>query len=151
MYAGTLSGIFASRDHGASWERIPGKPFEGGQVSALHVAPDGTLFAAVNFMGFIRSTDRGRTWQPASQGLPARAAPLAVLPTADAILVAAAGSLYRSTDQGVSWKPFGQGLEKCGMLALLARAPDGTLFASCLAGVFRSTDRGNTWRMSLPR
>lgn len=101
----------------------------------------------------FRSDDDGATWQFAP-GLPTGA--ITDLKVADQLLFAAAGSngttdgygVWRSADGGQAWQPASHGLTDLSVTRLAVSpdfARDGTLFALSKRGVFRSTDRGETW------
>lgn len=138
------------------WEAIGGR--EGGTVSALAYSPaysdDRTIFAAT-LAGIHRSTDAGRTWQNASQGLPN--------PFVDAIacspdfardrIVFAGGreaGVSRSTDGGETWQALSFWRPTPPSIAALVVSPtfasDATVFAGAEDGhVYRSTNAGRTW------
>jgi hypothetical protein len=84
-------------------------------VRALVLDPitPGTVFAAIEGQGVLKSTDGAATWTDVSAGLePVRA--LAIDPITPAVLYAATVSgVFKSTDGGESWNPTGltQGLQ----------------------------------------
>ena len=72
----------------------------------------GTLYAATP-EGVFKTTDGGKSWARASQGLPAGAAvySVAVDPQKkDVIYAGLQGGVYRSADAGRTWRSFGNGL-----------------------------------------
>ncbi|MBA3710199.1 MAG: hypothetical protein H0W83_15415, partial [Planctomycetes bacterium] len=120
--------------------------------------------------GVIKSTDYGRTWTAASNGLPVAGSKLptvsVVVSPVDKSLYCAVygGWIYRSTDKAASWTQcacsglFAGTVNNHNLWKLIAHA-DGTLFAivegKLVQGaswdfpdpgaVFRSSDRGATW------
>lgn len=152
--SGSYGVILRSRDNGITWEEA--QKTETAVVSALGVAPDGTVIAAGNngSIGTIqRSTDNGLTWQ-AVQSL---GGPYFYINTVCAIrenivilggnTLNSIGYIQRSQDNGLTWEEgytFNSGIINVnGMLI----APDGTIIASGSKGVIqRSTDNGATWK-----
>ena len=102
--------------------------------------------------GVFRSTDRGLSFQEASEGLASRLIEtLAVDPGTDGLLWAGTGlGLHRSTNSGDLWaqRPTGlpSGLPE-GLVHTLAIDPatPGRLFAALGSSVYRSTNGGDAW------
>jgi photosystem II stability/assembly factor-like uncharacterized protein len=164
VYALFASGEFASRgslyltrDEGATWNAVNHWP-----LSAAASVSD-TLFAAINQdgqtgLGVWRSVDEGQTWQPASFGLTDLAITrLAVSPdfARDGTLYALSKrGIFRSTDRGATWTPLADRFapllkDLTVSFNALALSPDfardNTLLAGHSSGLWRSTDRGETW------
>ncbi len=135
----------------------------GGVVESLAASPayavDHTLFAATRGGGMFVSDDGGVLWQGMNTGLPyARILAVAMSPNYGSDRTVFAGTesagFFRSTDGGNTWVACNTGL---GVLEVkvIAVSPDyandGTVFIGAgasngtLAGVFKSTDRGQTW------
>lgn len=153
---------------------------EGGTVYALAIDPhDHSVVYAGTNGGVFKSTDGGGHWSPVNVGLPMpgpydNGGPyiysLAIDPQNTATVYAGvsflsdfavAGGLgvYRSDDAGNSWYAANKGIEDRTVYALaIDPATPTTLFAagkaySSLFGpanVFRSTDGGASWSVSLP-
>ena len=129
-------------------------------VQALLPLPDQALLAIFAPNEFVmqqgtvfHSDDAGNTWRNAA-GLPDNA--VTDLKVAAQFIFAAAGGngttegygIWRSRDGGKTWLPAAYGLSDLGVTRLAVSpdfARDGTLFALSKRGVFRSTDRGETW------
>lgn len=158
VYANCASGLWATHNAGANWERRSSDinlftEHEGSP--RLELAPNfeqtRTAFA-FNEIRLLRSLDGGQTWQ--NLGLPP-ANPamtrLAVSPqfaTDQTVFVARANQLYRSTTGGNQWLPVGQPFPFT--LTLLRLSPnypnDGTIFVGNYgAGIFISTNHGASW------
>jgi len=166
VFAGTGWGdVLRSEDGGDTWDTLDSGT-KGTAILALAVSPnyasDRTLLAGTGTAGVFRSTDGGNTWEDVNKGIPNPKVPaLAISPNyvADKTVFAGTGGggVACSTDGGNTWKEMNRGLPRHSVEALVISpdyANDGTLFASIEGsgpfhdedgGVFRSTDRGETW------
>jgi hypothetical protein len=110
---------------------------EGGQVTALGAAADGSLVLATAAGQVWRSRDGGLTWERASAGLPIADHYVAVDPTNPQRAFASSWlGVYRTEDGGRRWQPvLGVGG------GAVAVSSDGT----ATIGTHRSTDGGTTW------
>ncbi|HYK41550.1 MAG TPA: hypothetical protein VE007_04115, partial [Thermoanaerobaculia bacterium] len=155
-FAATESGVYRSRDGGASW--IRSSAAFSSQIYDLVAAPSSgfTLYASWS-VGVFYTRDGGESWWPAGGGLPPdHRAQLAVDPTnAEIVYAAGRGGLYVSPDGGANWerKPFPLGPFLTGGVLQAAIDPNRpeTLYVSrlnCLlcqfATLARSTDGGVT-------
>ncbi len=105
------SGIYKSVNGGASWSRV----FSGARWVQQLVASPGNfniLYATVRSSGVIKSTDKGNTWTPSSNGMnPDGRVEIAIAPnnpsriyaSAEGTLSGAESDLYISEDAGASW------------------------------------------------
>jgi hypothetical protein len=109
--------------------------------------------AGLHQSGIYRSSDRGRTWEPASEGLAARSMSALLVSPAyveDRTLFAAGieDGVLRSQDAGASWERAADGLPGPQVLSL-AISPrygeDKTLLAALAEGLYRTADGGDTW------
>jgi photosystem II stability/assembly factor-like uncharacterized protein len=101
-------GAYESRDGGASWQTA-GQALDGKPVRWLAGATGPyLLYAGVTGEGIYRWDPQGRTWTPASNGLPAQSTILAFVsdPRQPGTLWAGrdGGGVYRSTDSGTTWR-----------------------------------------------
>jgi photosystem II stability/assembly factor-like uncharacterized protein len=135
MYAGVAPiGIYRSEDGGDNWHKLPGAQSPAhcdmgfpARVTRIAVDPGSTddVYAALEVSGVIRSTDGGETWTDVS-------APLIKL---------AEHTHLKSR--------IGSAIDAEGMLdshACAVSAATGTAFLAVRMGLFRSDDRGASWR-----
>ncbi|MHB8071631.1 MAG: stalk domain-containing protein [Candidatus Cryosericum sp.] len=162
-------GLSVSRDKGTTWSSVGG--FVGYAVPWIAFAPDyrtsGTAFVSVEGRGLWRTTDAFTT---VVQCATLTAGPDLVDTVVDCVAVSPAfasdhtvyagthsGRMYRSTDGGTSFSYLaGSGLPAYAMKDLRISssfAQDGTIYmctdygtgSTREAGVYRSTNKGNTW------
>jgi photosystem II stability/assembly factor-like uncharacterized protein len=157
-FAACTSGLYRSRDGGATWQSAYGSvdlalplttavAISAGNRAAL------TVFAGV-CGGILRSTDGSDTWEAAVLRTPPPfVSALALSPNygEDGTLFAATmeDGVFRSGDRGAQWAAWNFGLLDLNILALAispAFAGDETLFAGTESGIFRSTNGGRAWR-----
>ncbi len=149
--------LFRTRDAGVTWQAVNSWPL----YTAASVS--NTLFAAIYQpgpagLGVWRSGDGGQTWQPSSHGLTDLALTrLAVSPDFahnGTLYALSPRGVFRSTDRGATWKPLADRYAPLlkdltvtfNAIALSPNfAQDNTLLIGHTSGLWRSTDRGETW------
>jgi len=117
-----------------------------------HPRDPGTLYASGHpaqggNLGFIASTDRGRTWTQVSPGVggPVDFHQMTVSPADPNTIYGAYRGLQISRDAGRTWQLVGPPPE--GLIGLAASAKDAdTLYAATETGLLASKDAGKTWR-----
>lgn len=153
MAVGTRDGyIYTSTDGGDSWslalklaahvERLVVNPFGAHEVWAV---TNGSGYYG-DQPGLWRSVDLSLTqWIPITVdvGLPVVQS-IAFHPAVSGTVWVAAGSGYVSTDGGLTWGPVGADLSNVLDFAADPEHPD-VIYAGTMRGVFKSTDRGQTW------
>ncbi len=193
--AGTLTGVFLSRDGGTAWARITprGHP-DLRNVGSLAFDPTDprTIYAGTWHLGW-KTLDGGATWSPVHNGMidDSDVMTLTVNPRdPETIYATACSGIYQSTSSGQWWmkmggipfssrrtRAFAQGADDPDMLlagtteglwisenagrtwkrvtpddlvvnALVVQPDDTILLGTEEAGVFRSSDRGQTWNAS---
>ena len=143
VLAGTMNGIYRSTNFGASWTRVF-------TLYGFSFARHGSTLYAGTSNGVYRSINDGATWTPINNGLGfAWIQSMAAIPDGSGVtLFAGAGGVLRSTDNGATWTSANLGLT-AQVVHALATAPNpagGTdLYAGTNEGIFRSTNRGNSW------
>lgn len=98
-------------------------------------------------LGFIASTDQGRTWTQVSPGVngPVDFHQMTVSPADPNTVYGAHGGLQISRNAGKTWKVVGPTPDKLIDLAASAKSAD-TLYAATEAGLLVSRDAGKTWK-----
>lgn len=100
-------------------------------------------------LGFIHSTDGGRSWKRLAGGVGGSVDfhQMDVSKADPAIIYGVYGDIQRSADGGRSWTRIGPPPE--GLIALAASGRDAdTLYAATQRGLFNSTDAGRSWRIA---
>jgi len=138
--------IYHSTDGGATWQTT-GQAESG--ANAIVFAPGDPRVVYLASAGVYRSGDSGASWVLKEESFPVGYAELFTYPSDPDTLFAEdrVGGLYRSVNGGVSWERvdvggFGLGVDRL----------NGSLYRANYDGLWRSTDRGQTWTDSpLPR
>lgn len=160
LYAsGFLAGVARSTVGGASWQLLPGSPFNPLFVEIDPSRPS-TVYSARRSDGqAFRSRDGGISWQPLSIG-PANPAgsalfvgSLKVDPAKPSRLYAGTGhGVWKSEDDGASWQRLSRGLPNGGDVGVTLYAvpsrPAGTVYLVSSDGdLFRTNDGGKRWKV----
>lgn len=171
--------VWESVDDGATWSRLSAVDGGTNVIAAVRLAdPAGTLVVAALDKGLFRSTDGGRTWSAAGEGLPHRNVRDVVAHPSDPDVLWAAvgagapeggtgdwqpGGVYRSGDGGLTWIESSKGLTRGAgadaehtsrylTVAVAATEPN-VLYTADAAWdvnvVYRSDDGGASWRAVL--
>jgi photosystem II stability/assembly factor-like uncharacterized protein len=157
IYAGTDRGVSKSTDDGSNWSVKLSTTFND-SIVALAIDPlkHSTIYAAdSDYYGSVlyKSTDEGQTWGAdgaVSLFVNVDAGALAIDPVQPATLYAGTGyGFYRGTDSGASpipWKSASVNLsDEVPAVAIDPRDPNTLYAGTAHRGVFKSTDRGETW------
>jgi photosystem II stability/assembly factor-like uncharacterized protein len=157
VLAGGDTGLFASRDGGARWERV-GAQSDLPTIWSLAIDPvdPDTIFAGTRPTGVYRSRDGGRHWESLAIGAArecsigeAFVTSLVIDPDDHRRIWAGVeiDGIYRSLDGGDSWTHVENGLYDPDIhsVALAATEPK-RLYASTAREVFISDDLGDSWR-----
>lgn len=176
VFAGSLEGVFKSRDGGNTFMRVTNGLAD---TRVISVAPDPSdvdrLFVGTGShkpyqvyegSGLFRSTDGGESWSKGS-GLPDAPVPTIVVDPGNPRRVYAAvmgEGIYKSADSGVTWNPANDGIQNRYMYTLAIDPTDpSTLYAGTLAyygdpdyklpapytgaGVYKTSNGGASWRL----
>ena len=143
---GCDGGLFKSTNNGTTWKQV----YSRGGV--MKIVESGGIMMAASPSGIIRSTDDGEHWEDVlSEG--------GVGIDIQNIKGGFASITYNTTsrtrrvrtsyDEGESWQPVDAGLPASEFIASITEVGK-YLFCCHPAGVFRSGDKGKTWKLLLP-
>ena len=149
LYAGTLSGVWGTKDAGESWRRLTGDLPEVQKITSLLVdADDPDTVIAGTWRRAYRSADAGRTWAGIFEGMVLDSEVFSLTPIPGKpgeIWATTCGWVYQTKDGGAKWQRFKDGFEER-RTPTFAALPDGRLLAGTVAGLHLSADGGRTWR-----
>ncbi len=142
--AGRMTGrLFKSVNGGDSWTVITGSIEGNPDAIDIDAANPSKIFVGSTW-GVFRSSDGGQSWS--SAGISSAVTALAIdSSNPDIVFAGSTGTCYRSTDGGGNWSTYKTGLR--GDCRGLYEVSGQILYASS-AGVYRSSDRGISWRES---
>ena len=133
-----------------NWTQTKG-PY-GGTITTLHATPEGVLFSGTPSGYIFRSADGGKTWQPASEGLPDLRASI-IPPVSVRAFVQDGDTIYAKTDRGYfystnggdlwQWLTYFRDSERISEIAIIGN----TIYITRTGqeGVFFSNDNGKSW------
>jgi photosystem II stability/assembly factor-like uncharacterized protein len=157
LVAGTLDGIYRSRDAGRSWERIsPEHHQELRNLDSLAFDPSDpqTIYAGTFHLPW-KTTDGGRTWRPVHEGMIDDSDVMSLLidgSDAQHIYASACSGIYRSEDSASQWRKI-QGIPYAARrtYAITQDPKHATsVYAATSEGLWKTPDGGATWRRATP-
>ena len=146
LFIGSDNGLFKSTNSGKTWKQV----YTGGWVMKLAEA-NGALLATSQ-EGIIRSTDDGENWESVLNEGGVGIAVERIQGGFAAIVYntqLAARTVRASYDGGETWQPIDTGLIPQLSVASIVEVGE-YFFCGHPAGIFRSSDKGQTWKLLLP-
>lgn len=163
IFLGTNLGIFKTTNSGKTWKHV----YTGAYVG--HLAELNGVLVAIGMRKIIRSTDDGETWSLVSgEGMVAfdvkqiRDGFVAITATS----VTGTRTLSISHDAGTTWQPIDMGIQNKALVDSIGRTWNDrqrlkavltsitqigeNLFCTHPDGIFKSSDKGKTWKLLLP-
>ncbi len=158
LVAGTLAGVFRTRDAGRSWERIsPEADVELRNVNSVAIDPADpeTLYVGTWHLPW-KTRDGGRTWRSIHTGIINDSDIMTLtidrrLP--DVVYATACSGIYRTRDAARRWtkvRGIPSSSRRTRAFALHPLRTD-TLYAGTTEGFWASEDSGTSWRMRTDR
>lgn len=146
IFIGSDRGLFKSTNSGKTWKHV----HVGGLVGKL-VESNGVL-VATSMRGIIRSTDNGENWALVISEGGVGIAVEQIKGGFAAITYSTASNTRRvrtSYDGGKTWQAIDAGLPAQLSVASIIQVGE-NFFCGHPAGIFRSSDKGKTWKLLLP-
>ncbi|HEX9756746.1 MAG TPA: hypothetical protein VGB26_02970 [Nitrospiria bacterium] len=129
--------------------RMAREPLQISQIVINYKNPE-IVYASSHFYGMWKSTDGGKTWKLAINGLgTSDVYSMAIHPRKPEILFAATpgGGIYRSADSGSNWVEVSEGLTDTHMEDVVFDPIDpDIMYAATLREVFKSENGGLSWK-----
>lgn len=158
LIAGTLDGVYRSRNAGGSWERIsPEGHEEIRQLDSVAIDPrNPDVIYVGTFHLPWKTTDGGRRWFPIHRGMIDDSDVMSILvdrSDPQRIFASACSGIYRSDNGGALWKKI-QGIpfsaRRTHVIRQDPRRPS-TVYAATTEGLWKTINGGATWRRATPR
>lgn len=156
--AGTLEGVFRTRNAGKSWQRIsPEGHEEIRNIDSVAVDPrDAQVIYAGTYHLPWKTSDGGRTWNPIHQGMIDDSDVMSFLVDRsdnDRIFASACSGIYRSENGGALWSKV-QGIPYSARRThVIVQDPRDPLvvYAGTTEGLWKTKDGGATWERTTPK
>lgn len=163
LVAGTLEGVFRSKDNGTHWERIsPASNAEIHEVESVAIDPkDPNIIYAGTWHLPWKTVDGGAHWDSIKRGIIDDSDVFSIVidpASPNTVYASACSGIYKSTDAGLQFKGGvsinrGQGIptsaRRTRKLKLDPKQPN-ILYAGTTEGLYKSTDAGATWMRTTP-
>jgi hypothetical protein len=148
IYAGTLSGVYGTRDSGASWQPLTRELPEVQKVTSLWSDPaNPDSLIAGTWRRAYKSDDGGKSWRGVFDGMVLDSEVFSLTSSSyrpGELWASTCGWVYKSGDGGIKWDRHQQGLTERRTLSF-AILPNGRLLAGTVAGLYASDDGGLTF------
>ena len=158
LVAGTLDGVYRTRDASQSWERIsPERHQELRNLDSLAIDPldPQTIYAGTFHLPW-KTSDGGRTWRPIHNGMIDDSDVMSLLIDQSdprRVYASACSGIYRTDDGAGEWRKI-QGIpytaRRTYQIAQDPKQPS-RVYAATSEGLWKTSDGGMTWRMATPQ
>ncbi len=155
IYAATTQGFWMSANGGRSWSMTTPRTVEVNSI-AVHPEEPNRVFIGTNNFGVLVSTDGGRNFVPTNNSFTSRFTYSVTPDNVDRSRVYAithntstsGGFLFYSADGGTTWlESKGIDINRISPFSMLQdRADPNLIYLGTSAGLFRSVDRGVSWK-----
>ena len=158
LVAGTLDGVYRSRDASKSWERIsPEHHEELRNFDSLAIDPldPRTIYAGTFHLPW-KTTDGGRNWRPIHEGMIDDSDVMSLFidkSTQGRIFASACSGIYRSDNGAGEWRKI-QGIPYTARRTYVITQDPGDparVYAATSEGLWKTSDGGMTWRRTTPQ
>ncbi|MBV9216912.1 MAG: hypothetical protein JO053_12125, partial [Acidobacteria bacterium] len=156
LLAGTIDGVWQSKDSGASWEKIQ-SPTMPVNVDSLAMDPrnTSTLYAGTWWRPY-KSTDSGKSWRLIKEGMIDDSDVFAVTldpRNPEHIVASACSGIYESFDAGDLWKKINGIPSQSRRTRDIMQHPTipGTIYAATTEGFWMTTNGGKSWMLTTSR
>ena len=153
MAAGTVDGVFLSRDTGETWQHAgsPDDPEPKPVVSLAFDQVDSKIIYAGTPHLPWKSTDNGATWHSIHEGMLDDSDVFSILIDSwhrQTLFASVCGGMYRSLDSGEKWKPLTKAKGASSRTYHITQNPlkPSVMLAGTTFGLVKSVDNGTTWR-----
>jgi photosystem II stability/assembly factor-like uncharacterized protein len=158
MFAGTLDGVYRSRDEGAQWDRIsPMNHADLRNFDSLLVDPRNTdVIYAGTFHLPWKTTDGGAHWQSVSAGMIDDSDVMSITldpANPDRVYASACSGIYHSDNAGEKWAKYGGIPFPSRRTQIIRQDPANAsiVYAGTTDGLWRTTNGGTSWsRITAP-
>jgi photosystem II stability/assembly factor-like uncharacterized protein len=141
IIAGSVGGILISSDNGKSWYDVDGIDL----VYSQYVSNEGTIYVGNSYKGIYRSTNNGRTWASANNGINHEYFFAFGESNTGRIFAGSWPSgVYYSDDAGITWQYLADSKISNSRLYDVKANKD-TLYAGTSNGIYKSFNNGLTW------
>ncbi|MFT3910898.1 MAG: T9SS type A sorting domain-containing protein [Ferruginibacter sp.] len=149
-------GVTRSLDNGNTWTQVN----NGLSATFAHFTEDllyyNNVLYAATWDGVYKTTDNGNNWIAINNGLPTEFGGSIVTVNSimqqDGVLYIGTvlEGIYQSSNGGASWVPVNTGLSTAARTVRDIVQAGGALYAATDDGVYKSSNAGNQWNLSLP-
>lgn len=150
MIAGTLAGVYVSKDGGRGWRQVGGSELLKAESVAIDPEDHRFLYVGTWRLGY-RSADFGATWSRIEKGMPLDSDVFSISINArdpESVYASACSGVFRSTNRAVSWtrlKILPDRFTIRAQVVCIDPADPHRIYSGTTEGLFVSQNDGQTW------